>query len=66
MPAGVTVDGENEHVAPPGRPEHENDTALLNPFVGVIVRLVVADCPCVTVSACAAAEMEKLAPVGCV
>ncbi len=66
LPAGVTVDGENEHVAPPGRPEHENDTALLNPFVGVIVRLVEADCPFVTVSACEAAAIEKFAPVGCV
>jgi len=66
LPAGVTMVGENEHVAPPGKPEHENDTALLNPFVGVIVRLVETDCPFMTVRACEAAAIEKFAPVGCV
>jgi hypothetical protein len=35
-PDGVTVVGENEQVAPAGKPEQLRLTALLNPFSGVM------------------------------
>lgn len=42
-PESITVVGENEHVAPPGRPEHANDTVPLKPFDGVTVTFVDTD-----------------------
>ena len=41
--AGVTVDGENEHVSPEGRPEQPKLTIWLNPFWGVTDSVKVAD-----------------------
>jgi hypothetical protein len=42
-PAGSTVDRENEHKSPAGRPEQVKLTDWVNPFAGVMVRVIVAD-----------------------
>jgi hypothetical protein len=43
---GVTSDGENEQLHPLGRPEQDNDTALLKaPCSGVAVTVRFPDCP---------------------
>lgn len=40
FPDGVTLDGLKAHVAPAGRPAQEKVTAELNPFCGVMVRVI--------------------------
>lgn len=51
-PLTVTVAGEKLQLAFAGSPEHANDTALSNPFVGDTVSVEVTDEPSVTVSVC--------------
>ena len=41
----VSVSGENEHVLPAGNPVQESLTVPLNPYVGAILRIAVADKP---------------------
>jgi hypothetical protein len=49
-PDGFTVAGEKLHDVPGGKPAQLNETAELNPFIGVIVRATVPLCPAATVS----------------
>jgi len=49
LPFGVTETGENAQLAPVGSPPQVNDTAWLKPFCGVMVRVKLAACPCLTV-----------------
>jgi hypothetical protein len=44
-PDGVTVDGENEHASPVGKPEQAKLTAWVNPLEGVTARVIVVDWP---------------------
>ena len=46
---GLHDPGENEAVAPPGRPEAAKDTACVVPETSVAVIVLVTDCPCTTV-----------------
>jgi hypothetical protein len=56
---GVTVVGANVQVAPVGSPEQANDTAELNPFVGVIVTSVITVWPALTVNTTGEADTTK-------
>lgn len=47
-PFTLTEAGENEQVAPCGRPEHLSATVWANPPLGVSVTVVVVDCPAPT------------------
>jgi hypothetical protein len=58
-PDGVTVAGEKLHEAPVGSPEQLNETAELNPCVGVTVTVVVPLCPAVTANVAGEAVSEK-------
>jgi hypothetical protein len=49
-PEGVTVAGEKLHEAPTGNPEQLNDTAALNPFIGVSEIDTEALCPAANVT----------------
>src|SRR5215472_11367032 len=49
-PFGVTVWGLKEQVTPVGCPEQEKLIGLMNPLLGVIVKLNVVDCPATTVA----------------
>ena len=40
LPEGMTLDGLKAHVRPTGRPEQAKVTAALNPFCGVMVRVI--------------------------
>ena len=49
LPAGI-VEGENEHVAPVGKPEHAIVMAAVSPGFGVNVMCSVAGCPAVVLT----------------
>ena len=59
-PEGVTLDGENVHVAPAGSPEQLKVVAAAKPFCGVIEIVTVALCPGATVSDGCETEIEKV------
>ena len=50
LPFGVTVCGLKEQATPAGCPEQEKLIWLMNPLLGVIVKLNVVDCPAATVA----------------
>jgi len=58
-PDGVTVDGEKLHDTPEGNPDVQlNETAELNPFIGVTEIVVVVLFPAVTVNVAGEAATE--------
>ena len=59
VPLVCTVGVPNEQVEPVGSPEQANASDWMNPLLGVTVRVVVAVCPPVTVSAAGDAAMLK-------
>jgi hypothetical protein len=58
-PAGVTVAGEKEHVAPVGSPEQAKLTGESNPFTGVTDSVTVPRSPGSTVSEAGEAPSVK-------
>ncbi len=61
---GFTEDGLNEHDAPAGNPEHENDTGCEVPDMSVAVAVVVMLLPCKTEPFGGLKDREKLNGAG--
>lgn len=61
VPSNVTEEGATVHEAPVGIPEQLNVTTLLNPPLGVIVTVKLADCPGLMASVVGLTEALKSA-----